>query len=93
MLYAGVFVHFWRAPFLRHISDFGVCECVEASCGFAARCDGVCFWNLGYVWSGAPAFGGVRIPGAVAHIEIGLEVNTWKSGPASGAGLLEGPAC
>lgn len=42
---------------------------------------------------GAPAFGGVRIPGAVAHIEIGLEVNTWRSGPESGAGLRGGPAC
>lgn len=42
-VYAGVFVHFWRAPVLRHISGFGVCECVEASCGFAGRCDGVAF--------------------------------------------------
>lgn len=32
------------------------------------------------VLSGAPAFGGVRIPGAVAHIEIGADGTAWRSG-------------
>lgn len=39
----------------------------------AGRCDGGMLLDL--VLRGTPAFGGVRIPGSVAHIEIGLGGN------------------
>lgn len=50
----------------------GACECVEASYGSLVNVTGLL---LDLVLRGTSAFGGVRIPGGVAHIEIGLGVN------------------
>lgn len=53
-------------------SGSGARECVEASCGSLVDVTGLL---LDLVLRGTPAFGGVRIPGSVAHIEIGLGGN------------------
>lgn len=50
-------------------SGSGARECVEALCGSLVDVTGLL---LDVVLRGTPAFGGVRIPGSVAHIEIGL---------------------
>lgn len=60
---------------------FLVLERVEASCGSLVDVTGLL---LDLVLRGTSAFGGVRIPGGVAHIEIGLGVNM-QIGPGVGS--------